>query len=139
VIRYQTTVTIDRPPSEDMTDWRWLSPGPPRVGSRGQFRLPGGPFKGPLGAEIVELEPDRRVVFEVDHPAVAWRAVSIVEPTGAGTRLTYGGDMRLRGWRRLLEPFIGGEVRRGEAREAERLRDILEAAPPASEPSASSA
>jgi hypothetical protein len=34
--------------------------------------------------------------------------------------------MSLLGWRRLLEPLFAGEVRSGEAKEAERFRDVLE-------------
>jgi hypothetical protein len=41
--------------------------------------------------------------------------------------MTYAGDLSLLGWRRLLEPLFAREVRSGEAKEAERLRDVLEA------------
>jgi hypothetical protein len=46
--------------------------------------------------------------------------------------------MSLRGWRRLLEPVIGGEIRNGEAKEAIRLKELLEAEPTAA-PDASTA
>ena len=36
------------------------------------------------------------------------------------------GQIRLRGIRRLFEPLMGGEVRRGEAAELSRLKAMLE-------------
>jgi hypothetical protein len=86
-----------------------------------------GPFKGLLRMEIVELDPDRKVVFHVTHPALDWTSSSTAAAEGAGTRFTYAGELRLKGWRRLLEPLMAGEVRRGEAGEAARLKTLLEA------------
>ena len=128
MIRYSSEVTIARPPHEvcealldperypQWTDMVEVSfdANPPRVGTRGRFRLAKGPIKGVLDMELRELEPDRRVVFQVTHPTLDWRAVSTLEATGTGTRLTYAGDLQLRGWRRLLEPLVAREVRRGE-------------------------
>lgn len=101
----------------------------PRVGTRGTFRLAQGPIKGPLSVEIVELVPDRRVVFRIEHPILSWRAVSEVTPVEGGTELLYAGEVRLRGWRRLLEPFMARELRAGEQAEAERLKAVLERSP----------
>jgi len=146
VIRYSSEVSIARAPHDvfaalldperyaqwtPMTDMAFEGSGPPRVGQRGSFRLAEGPIKGRLEMEIVELDPDRRIVFRVSHPALDWRAVNTIRPDGAGTRLTYAGEMSLRGWRRLLEPVIGGEIRNGEAKEAIRLKELLEAEPTA--------
>jgi hypothetical protein len=40
--------------------------------------------------------------------------------------MTYAGDVELKGWRRLLEPFVRSEVQKGEAKEAARLKSLLE-------------
>jgi uncharacterized protein YndB with AHSA1/START domain len=104
----------------------------PRVGTRGNFRMERGPLKGRYEMEIVALEPGRRLDFRVDGSGLRWNAQIGLEPDGdAGTRMTYAGDVSLLGWRRLLEPLFAGEVRSGEAKEAERFRDLLqsEAAP----------
>jgi uncharacterized protein YndB with AHSA1/START domain len=142
VIRYSSEVSIARSPHDvftalldperyaqwtPMTDMAFEGSGPPRVGQRGSFRLAEGPIKGRLEMEIVELDPDRRIVFRVSHPALDWRAVNTIQADGTGTRLTYAGEMSLRGWRRLLEPVMGGEIRKGEASEAIRLKELLEA------------
>ena len=68
-------------------------------------------------------------MFRVTHPTLEWKAVSTLAAAGTGTRLTYAGDLRLRGWRRLLEPIMAREVRRGEASEALQLKALLEATP----------
>lgn len=142
MIRYSSVLTIARPPHEvfealldpgrygqwtDMVDMSFDSPDRPHVGTRGQFRLAKGPIKGMLDLELTKLEPDRRVDFRITHPSLDWNSVSALEPAGTGTQLTYAGEIRLRGWRRLLEPFVAGEVSRGEAAEAQRLKEILEA------------
>jgi len=142
MIRYHSEATIERSTSDvfsflldaerysewtEMTDTSWEDSGPPRVGSRGRFRLPGSPFGGDLDMEIVEFEADQRVVFRITHPSVTWIARSIVSPDGDGTHLTYAGEMTIHGWRRILEPMIRAEVSRGEAAEVDRLKALLEA------------
>lgn len=101
----------------------------PRVGMRGRFRLAQGPIKGMLEMEVTELDPDRRIVIEVTHPTLDWKAVSTLATSGTGTRLTYAGELRMHGRRRLLHPLAAREARAGEASEAVRLKALLEAAP----------
>ena len=149
MIHYSSEVTIDRPPHvvyealldpdlyprwTDMVDVAFDGEDAPTVGTQGRFRMAKGPFKGTLEMVLVELDTDRRVVFHVTHPDLDWTAVSTLEPAGTGTRLTYAGDLRLLGWRRLLEPFMGREVRQGEAEEARRLKALLEATPESATP-----
>ena len=142
MIRYSSEVTIARPPRAvfealldperyaqwtPMTDMAFDDDGPRRIGQRGHFRMAEGPIKGRLEMEIVELEPDRRVAFRVTHPSLDWVAVNTIQPDGDDTRLTYAGTISLRGAMRLAEPFMRGEVQRGEAAEAVRLKALLEA------------
>jgi uncharacterized protein YndB with AHSA1/START domain len=146
VIHDSSEVTIDRPPREvyealldpgryaqwtDMVDMSFDAAEAPRVGTRGRFRLAKGPIKGMLDVEVTELEPDRRIVMRITHPTLDWTATSTLAPVGAMTHLTYAGEMRLKGWRRILEPIAAREARRGEAGEAIRLKRLLEAAPEA--------
>lgn len=141
MIRYSAVVTIDRSPDDvftalldarryeewtPMQDGRWEGTGEPGVGTRGSFRMPSGPVKGTFDAVIKEVDRPRRLVIELEHPALEWASVSTLEPVGAGTRVTYAGEIRLRGWRRLLEPFMAREVQTGEQREIERLKALLE-------------
>ena len=142
MIRYSTTIDIRRSPADvfaalvdlpgydswtPMKDSRWVTPGEPRIGSRAQSRMPGGPLKGTFDIEVVGLEPGRRVAFDTIHPALRWQSTAEVEPVPDGARLRYSGEIALRGWRRILEPFMRGEVQSGERKEVERLKALLEA------------
>ena len=111
----------------DMRDVQPDTPGQIHVGSAGTFTLTKGPFKGPIRYEATTVEPDRRVVYHMTHPAFEWEAEMAVEPDDTDARLSTTGSFRLRGWRRLLEPLVGGEIRRSEVAELHRLKAILEA------------
>ena len=145
MIHYSTVVTIDRRPSDvlaalldpdlygrwtQMVDTRFDGPGAPTVGTRGEFRLPAGPLKGRYEMEIVRLEPDRRLNMRIDGPSLRWLSNITLEPASEGTRMTYAGDISLLGWRRILEPLLASEARAGEGKEAERFKELLEAANP---------
>ncbi len=142
MIHYSTVVSIHRPPSEvlaalldpdrypkwtEMVDTRFEGRGAPRVGTRGEFRLPAGPLKGRYRMEILTLEPDRRLDIRIDGSGLRWISRVTLESEGGGTRMTYAGDISLLGWRRILEPLMAREAQAGEAKEAERFKELLEA------------
>lgn len=149
MIRYSSTHTINRPPPvvfdalldparygqwTEMQGTKWDGDGPVRVGTTGSFRMAGGPFAGALRMEVIELKADRRFVVRVTHPKFDWVSTSDLEADGSGTRMTYAGEIRFRGVQRFLEPFIKGEVARGEAKEVERLKALLEGTSISAEP-----
>jgi uncharacterized protein YndB with AHSA1/START domain len=155
MIRYSSEVSIARSPHDvfealldaktyerwtDMTEARFDTTGRPGVGTRGSFRMPGGPLKGGYAMEILELEPDRRLVMHVSSSNLDWKAVTTLVPDGPGTRMTYAGEIALKGWMRVLEPMMAGEAQRGEAKEAERFKALMESEVPApASPSATGA
>lgn len=85
-----------------------IDDGPVRVGSRFALgvRMAGG--VRPMTYRITGLDPDRRVVLEGEGSGVAATDTMTFEATPDGTRIDYVADIRLLGWRRLLEPFAGG-------------------------------
>ncbi len=88
--------------------------GSPRTGS-------------PFGVEITQLEPGRRVGFKTVSGPIEWSGSWEVRAVDAGhTEVTAEGEMRLKGLRRLLEPLMAGEIRKGEAAELVKLRAKLE-------------
>ncbi len=140
VIRYSSEVSIARPPHDvfealldpkkyerwtEMTDVRFEAAAP-QVGTRGSFRLAKGPIKGVLDMEITAMEPDRRLVVRVTHSALDWLSTTTLEPIGDGTKMSNAGEITLKGWQRLAEPLMAGELRAGEAKEAERFKALLE-------------
>ena len=113
----------------EMVDARFDSPQP-QVGTHGEFRFASGPLKGRYDMEILVADPGRQLDMRIDGASLRWMSQIGLEPDGDGTRMTYAGDFSLLGWRRFLEPLFGREVRAGEAKEAERFRELLEEGAP---------
>jgi carbon monoxide dehydrogenase subunit G len=96
-----------------------LDPGPIRIGSRFALGVRMAGSVRPMTYEIVDLRPQREVVLQGEGSGVAATDTMTFTPIGSGTRIDYRADIRLRGWRRLLEPFVGATFERiaREARE----------------------
>jgi len=70
---------------------RWLMPNDfePRIGHRFQFRgKPVGGWDGIVNSEVLELVPERRLVITWTSNVIDTRVTFLLEPAGAGTRLT---------------------------------------------------
>lgn len=86
-----------------------------------------------LPYRTVEVDPPHRVVFTAGTDSVSVRDEARIEPAGPeGSRVIWDAELRLRGFRRLLEPLLRPAFNRiGKAAEnglAERLRKpVLEA------------
>jgi carbon monoxide dehydrogenase subunit G len=89
-----------------------LDAGPVRVGSRFALGVRMAGSVRPMTYRIVRLEPDRQVVLEGSGSGVAATDTMSFERTDVGTRVDYHADIRLLGWRRLLEPVAGGAFAR---------------------------
>jgi uncharacterized membrane protein len=123
IVRHEDWMTV--------TDARIVSGDGTQTGARGRERMRFGPFGWDVEFEVVDAEPGRRI---------AWRSVSgapfdldvalDLEPMGpASTKATYGADIRLHGLWRLLSPMLAMEAKTGPARELQRLKTQVEAAP----------
>jgi carbon monoxide dehydrogenase subunit G len=87
-----------------------MDPGPVGIGAR--YRL-GVRMRGrvaPMEYRVTAFEPSRRVVLSGDGSGVTAVDEIRFEPaaSGTGTRIDYTADIRLNGWMRLAEPFVGG-------------------------------
>jgi uncharacterized membrane protein len=114
-----------------VTDARAVSGDGTQAGARGRERIRFGPFGWDVEFEVIEATPGRRI---------AWRSVSgapfdldvtlDLETDGsASTKATYAADIRLHGLWRLLSPMVAAEANAGPARELQRLKERVEAAP----------
>ena len=143
MIRFSYEETITAPPSDvfarmtdvsHFDDWldmdgRPVDPGPIRLGSRFESTDKLGPFKVHGTGEVTRFESDRAFGFRMTMPSAFDFVLDLeLENLGGATRLTGGGTMTTHRLWRLLEPLLRIEVPEGEAREARRLKALVEAA-----------
>ena len=59
--------------------------------------------------------------------SMQWDGDMRLEALGAGsTRLVTTGQIRTGGLLRLMEPFVTGEIKKGEQKEIEKLKELVE-------------
>ena len=87
-----------------------------------------GPFHWDVEFEVAEAERGRRIVWRALRGAPFRVDVELdLESTGpSSTRATYRSALQLRGLWRLLAPIVALEGRAGQARELQRLKELLE-------------
>jgi uncharacterized membrane protein len=102
-----------------------------RAGGRGRERMRFGPFEWDVEFVVADAVPGRRMVWKSVSGAPFDLEVALdLEPVGpASTKATYGVDIRLHGVWRLLSPLVAMEAKSGPARELQRLKAQVEAAP----------
>jgi hypothetical protein len=109
-----------------------LTPGPWRAGTQFRELRDLGGRKTEVLSEVAELEPNRRFVIR-SKTGPEWLGIWLFEPEGQGTRLRWTGQMRMKGFGRLLEPPIGRQMRAQIERQFAQLPGIMEQDIPASE------
>jgi len=136
---YRLFIDVERWPelTPSMRSVRRLDAGPIRVGSEAkvsQPRLPSAHWR------VTELEPDRRFTWETTAGGITTVGDHLVEPDGAGSRITLIVSMR-GALSVVMGLLMGGVARRYAAMELEGFRAAADTAtPPASpEPPASPA
>lgn len=85
-----------------------IDDGPVGLGAR--YRL-GVRMRGkvvPMEYRITSYEPPTRVVLTGEGSGVSAVDEIRFEPTATGTAIDYTADIRLGGWMRLIQPFVGG-------------------------------
>ncbi|MEX0698176.1 MAG: SRPBCC family protein [Acidimicrobiia bacterium] len=141
---YQSEIVINRPVKEvfeyittfeNFPKWsethsvKVLTNGTVGVGTRLLIEMGKGPMKSRNEFDTVEWEKDRTWAFKTVSPAssVVWDGSFDFEPVGpASTRVRADGQVSLKGWRRLLEPVIRGELQKGEQGELETVKRLIE-------------
>jgi uncharacterized membrane protein len=129
---YRLFIDVERWPelTQSMRSVRRLDDGPIRVGSEAtvsQPRLPSARWR------VTELEPDRRFTWQTSAGGVTTVGDHLVEPDGAGSRITLVVSLRgpLSGVMGLL---MGGIARRYAGMELEGFRVAADAEGPAESP-----
>jgi hypothetical protein len=86
---------------------RQIGDGRLAVGARYHLEVRMGERVAPMEYRVAELERPRRVVLVGSGSGVDAVDEIRFDQIGRGTRIEYIADIRLRGWRRLVQPFLG--------------------------------
>jgi uncharacterized protein YndB with AHSA1/START domain len=99
-----------------------------QVGSRIESVMSDGPGKPKLVFEVTAAEANKRVAFKtVSKSPIEWDGDTRLEPQGSsGTRVVSKSEIRSRGWLNVLEFFMRGEIKKGEQKSLEALKQLLE-------------
>lgn len=106
---------------------RRLDEGQLKAGSRFEVTFGMGPLKATVGLEVTAVDPARRLAWKSYSGPIGWQGEYVLEPEGSGgTRLGQEGSLTFHGLWRLIEPLVGAEISRGETRELETLKAVVE-------------
>jgi uncharacterized membrane protein len=138
MITYRVDIVVDRPAADvfpyfaDVTrhpSWMGgseatpISDGSLRPGYRYTHRSD----EGDMEMEITALDSGRSFSARTLSGPFAWEGTfAVAEEGNAQSRVTSSGRVQLKGLMRLVQPFLGGEVRRREQAELTRLKALVE-------------
>jgi carbon monoxide dehydrogenase subunit G len=103
-----------------------LDPGPVGVGARYKLGVRLGGRVAPMEYRITVFEPSSRVVLVGEGSGVSAVDEIRFAPAGKGTRVDYSADIRLHGWMRLIQPFLGRAFSKLARNAAEGMRRELD-------------
>ncbi len=139
MVNYSDDITVDRPANDVFSFVADITRHPSWMGGTGAAAMTDGPVQagyryryqseeGELELEVTDFQPGRSFSARTVSGPFRWAGTFEVEPDGdRRSRVRSSGSVRLTGIRRILEPFMGGEVRRREHEELVRLKALAEA------------
>jgi uncharacterized membrane protein len=98
-----------------------------QVGARCIEEMQIGPRTIPGTCRIVTYSEGRTFSFQAVSPGLTYDGRVVVEREPSGCVFTLGGDVRITGLLRLLEPMIHGRMQDGVETEAARIKALMEA------------
>jgi len=145
MVKVEISLHINRPVAEvfkymndptKMPEWNSTieeatpSETPVKVGTRirSRLRMLGRTMEGAY--EVVELEPNKRVVNKSDEP-FPWKAIITFHAENGGTRLVSAAEGELGGFFKLSEPIFARIVKKQLQAQYETAKELLEAQVPA--------
>lgn len=145
MVKVEISLHINRPVAEvfkymndptKMPEWNSTieeatpSETPVKVGTRirSRLRMLGRKIEGTY--EVVELEPNKRVVNKGDEP-FPWKAIITFQPENGGTRIVSAAEGELGGFFKLSEPIFARIMKKQLQAQYETAKELLEAQVPA--------
>jgi uncharacterized protein YndB with AHSA1/START domain len=141
MLSYRSEVYVERPPETVFrylidpglqTLWsevpmRQLTTGVPEPGSQLEVAFAVGPFKATIGLELSRVEPGRLLAFKSFSGPIRWDGeYRLASTDGGATVVSQEGRLTFSGAWRLIEPLVGAEISRGEIKELEKLKTVVE-------------
>ena len=144
MIDYKAEVTVNVPAEKvfaavtDEQKWSMWTPmqdtkvlvgsGFKEVGSQVESVMVDSPGKPKLVFEVTAVEKNRRLSFKtISKSSIQWDGDFKLEPQGSSsTHLVSTGQIRSSGLLKLMEFFMSGEIKKGEQKELEKLKELLE-------------
>ena len=105
----------------DLQQWR----------ERSRRRSPDdGPLKAVIGLQISALDLGRKLAFKSYSGPITWKGEYNLADDGNGaTTVSQKGILKFNGHVAPRQPLAGGQIKRGEVRELQRLKKVIEATP----------
>jgi hypothetical protein len=86
-----------------------------------------GPLKASIGLELSRVEPGRVLAFKSFSGPIRWDGeYRLASADGGTTVVSQEGRLAFAGAWRLMEPLVGAEISRGEIKELEKLKSVVE-------------
>lgn len=106
---------------------RQLTTGDPEPGSQLEVTFAMGPLKTKIGLELSRVEPGHMLAFKTFSGPIRWDGEYRLESSdGRATVVSQEGRLAFSGAWRLIEPLVGAEISRGEIKELEKLKSVVE-------------
>lgn len=103
-----------------------VTPGPVKVGTRFDEVVKVGPWRLPTHCVVTQYEPERLMAFKADSSPIGFVAKVGLEQIKDKTRVTMDGTASLRGFYRLMQFALAGDLRKGVKQELKALKEIME-------------
>lgn len=144
MVSYSSTVSISRPANQIfpylLETTKECLPSDLGSGSKLNVSFGLGRLKAVIGLQISTAEFGRKLAFKSCSGPISWKGEYNLEEDGNGmTTVSQQGQFKFKGRWRFVQPIAGGQIKRGEVRELQRLKQVLEATPVAALPAAATA
>jgi uncharacterized membrane protein len=145
MVNYSDDITVDRPAAHVFSFVADVTRHPSWMGGTAASAMTDGPVQpgyryryatdeGDLELEVTGYQPGRSFSARSLSGPFRWSGTFEVQPDGDRRSIVRStGSVRLSGIRRLLEPFMGSEVRKREHGELVRLKALAEGQPSSNE------